>query len=1258
MPVNPRRLFFLLAALVASIAFVPDAASAQQADVIRGRVIGPDSLPVVDVLVTVTSFSGNVSRTARTNRDGRYTITFPGGDGDYMVSFAAIGYAARRFEVKRMADEEILVADAKLTKVDAVLGAVNVTAPRDKVARNDATPDISGTERPIPTADVPANLMGDLAAMAATLPGVQTVPGEGGDPNGYSVLGLGADQNNTTLNGMNFGGNGLPRDAAVSSSLVTTPYDVSRGGFSGAQFSLRTGPGSNFLTRGMSLNLDGPGAQWTDAAARALGQEYANVSLGGRVSGPITFDKAFYNMSWQLGRRSNDYSTLMDTDPIGLQAAGVSSDSAARLIDILGSAAVPATVGGVSSSRLSDQGNVFGSFDFAPPASTRGSAYNLSFNGGWNRNRPAFGSTTATPASDGERTSWRGGLQGRHTTYFGVGILSETSLGANYGRTSADPYLSLPGGRVRVNSTFDDGTNGVQMLSFGGSQALSSSSSTTSAQAMNQLSWFSGNNKHRLKLTSELRYDGVSQDQSNNLLGTFTFNSLADLQAGRPAQFTRQLTRRTRDAGQLIAGVSLGDSWRKSSNFQLQYGVRVDANRFLDEPTYNPQLETALGVRNDRAPNNVYVSPRVGFSWSYGQAAAIAGFQGAARGPRAVVRGGVGLFQNTPTVNQIGNALDNTGLPSGVQQLTCIGAAAPSPDWTAYASNLGQVPDRCADGSTGTVFSETAPNVTLFAENYVAPRSIRSNLQWDGPILGNRLAANIDATYSLNLNQASFVDLNFNPATRFTLADEGGRPVFVQPGSIVPTTGAIAARDARVSPLFSRVTEQRSDLRSESRQISLRLSPAQFSTRFSWSASYVYSNVRERVRGFTSTVGNPLEMDWTRAGFDSRHQIVYSLGYNFWDAVRVSWFGQFRSGQPFTPVISGDVNGDGYSNDRAFIFDPNNANDPALESAMLQLVRNGSSAARDCLTKQLGQLAKRNSCQGPWTSNANLTISFNPAKIRMPQRASIQFQLSNPLAAADMLLHDDDNLKGWGQFATPDPSLLYVRGFDPATQRYRYEVNQRFGATNPQFSAFRAPVTLTAMLRFDVGPTRERQMLTQQLNRGRTLPGQKLPEPMMRVMYGQGGGIQNPLATILRQQDSLKLTAKQADSIAALNRWYTIRNDSIWAPVAKYLGSLPDRYDEGAAYDHYITARHATVDLLTKIGPEVKELLTPEQRRKLPPFVASYLEPRYLASIRSGTATFVGGMFPTMGGPVTIGGGPVFIGAGGGGGGAQVMIRQ
>jgi hypothetical protein len=105
----------------------------------------------------------------------------------------------------------------------------------------------------------------------------------------------------------------------------------------------------------------------------------------------------------------------------------------------------------------------------------------------------------------------------------------------------------------------------------------------------------------------------------------------------------------------------------------------------------------------------------------------------------------------------------------------------------------------------------------------------------------------------------------------------------------------------------------------------------------------------------------------------------------------------------------------------------------------------------------------------------------------------------------------------------------------------------------------------------------------------------------------------------------MRLTPAQADSIATLNRWYMIKVDSIWSPVAKYLADLPDNYDHDDAYDRYIGARHASVDLLAKLAPQVKRLLTPSQMRKLPPFVSAYLEPRYLASIRNGTNSFTGG---------------------------------
>ena len=39
------------------------------------------------------------------------------------------------------------------------------------------------------------------------------------------------------------------------------------------------------------------------------------------MSGPLSFDKAFYSFSYQLGRRANDLHTLLNTDAVGLQTA-------------------------------------------------------------------------------------------------------------------------------------------------------------------------------------------------------------------------------------------------------------------------------------------------------------------------------------------------------------------------------------------------------------------------------------------------------------------------------------------------------------------------------------------------------------------------------------------------------------------------------------------------------------------------------------------------------------------------------------------------------------------------------------------------------------------------------------------------------------------------------------------------------------------------------------------------------------------------
>src|SRR5205085_9438811 len=115
---------------------------------------------------------------------------------------------------KRLADEDVLIADARLTKPVTILGAVRVQGQRPAAPRegNNAT-DISGTERAVNSAALDLSSIGDLAALAASLPGVTLIPSTDGGPAGFSVFGLDAAANSFTLNGLSMNGSTLPPGA-------------------------------------------------------------------------------------------------------------------------------------------------------------------------------------------------------------------------------------------------------------------------------------------------------------------------------------------------------------------------------------------------------------------------------------------------------------------------------------------------------------------------------------------------------------------------------------------------------------------------------------------------------------------------------------------------------------------------------------------------------------------------------------------------------------------------------------------------------------------------------------------------------------------------------------------------------------------------------------------------------------------------------------------------------------------------------------
>lgn len=1197
-------------------------------DSLRGRVTTDSGTAVSGAQVIVTMGPERIVQRTATDPDGRWALVFANGTGDFLVYVSFPGRQPFRRRVTRGMPGFPAVGgrDAAFT-VDVVLkpaapaqlASVSVRASRPRPDRRGAgfgpgEPDVGAAERPIEgvAGAIPPDAAGDLAAQALTTPGVLGTAG------GVSALGLGPTQTNVTLGGLAFGGTELPRDARTQTRVTTSTYDPARGWFGGAQIAVELAPGNSFGSRRSHLTLDAPALQATDQAGTRLGQRASNVQASVGGDGPTAGDNWTYNYGAQASRRVADAPSLLDAPAGAFAAAGLAPDSAERLRAVARRTGIPIDAVGMSSgagARVTDQASFVARIDkpllnyrtFEPTRRT----YGLTAFGSWRRGEALGVTPLAAPASGASQTSVAAGVQGVYSAYLGRrDWLLDVRTGLSAGDDRRDPYLRLPSAQVLVGSappaaatTPSDGDRPALVpVALGGNAALASRRRTTLWETLGELRLYTPQHtRHRLTVTADARLDALREDPAADRLGTYSYPSLTAFDAGRPSTFGRALNAPGREASVWNGFLAAGDYWRPSDRLQVMYGGRLEANRFTSAPDANAALEQALGIRTDRVPNTVGFSPRAGFTWvrarSRTQGYTVTPLGTFRTGAPSILRGGIGMFRNLLGPDVVAASRASTGLPDANQRLLCVGSAVPAPDWEAWGAGV-PVPTACAPGTAS--FSDAAPGILAFDRAYTAPRSWRGNLSWASSRWG--LAYSLEGVYSYNLNQPGTVQGNFVGAPRFTLAGEG-RPVYVSAASIDPASGAVSSVESRRDLAFGRVALQRSDLRSVSRQVTLSLAPAAPQLgRWVLAGAYTLGQVRQQFRGFDgATFGDPATREWARGDFDVRHQFLTQAGYRR-GGVSLTLFGRVQSGVPYTPLVGADVNGDGLLNDRAFVFAPSTAgvtSAPARDAATRSLLASAPAPVRDCLRRTVGTAAPRNGCEGPWTATLNARIGLEGNVTQLGRRVHVGLNFANPLGGLDQLLHGE-RARGWGAPALPDPVLYRVAGFDAAAQRFRYEVNPRFGDTRPQATTVRAPFRLTLDVSLDLGRPVPEQQLDRWLQPGRGgRPGPRLSAADLKRRYVRN--VPDPYRAILQESDSLLLTREQAEALEAAQSRYRQRADSAWEVLAEDFAALDNRYDAGAA----LKRQEATVDAVWELTRRdvqavLPQVLSPIQQRLAP----------------------------------------------------------
>jgi hypothetical protein len=1195
--------FFSISSLAAALLFLPAAAFSQvgsTTDIIMGRVTSPDGHPIAGAHVEVTSTETQIARTKTTDADGRYSILFPDGGGTYQAQVIAIGYAPQRFNIIRNNDEDRLVHDVTMGKNATVLQSVQVRAS-NRGRNNGDRPEAGSTERGLPPGLIdrlPIDA-GDLNALATLAPGVIGISATDSTPAAFSVAGQPPNQNSITLDGLSFGSGSVPSEAVRNTRVITSTYDVARGQFTGGQVASTTRGGTNVFQGAVSYALRDPTLEFVDDGDNAFSQKYTQNQVNLGFGGPIVKNKLFTFGALTLTKRTDPLQDLLAADPLALERLGTNSDSVARFLGLLKQYGLQPTSALIPDQRLNDNASALVRVDY-----NLGEAHTLMLRGDWRGSVQDASriSALSVPHSGGDASGSGHGEMLTLTSHLGS-FINEMRGYTTLNHQSTDPYVQVPSGRVIVASDLPDGARGVSTLVFGVNPALPQQTHTQLNELSDEVSRVSHNAAHRVKLGLLVDEDESRNGTFNNELGTFTFNSLSDFGAGLPSSFTRTLSNQERNARSLNSALYLGDAWRQSPKLQLVYGLRLEHASYLDAPAYNPVIDTLFGHRTDNFPTETHLSPRLGFTYTYGMQE-----NAPALGS---IRGGFGEFRGKAPSQLFASAADANGLVNAQSQIVCVGSSVPLPDWPAYQADPSQVPTSC-NGTTQ--FANTRRNVTVFSDNFQAPRAWRGSLGITRRF-AERYTLSVDGNYSRGVAQTSAQDLNLDTTPKFSLASEGGRPVYAPITSIVPQTGAISLTGSRLHPDFGVVSEVNSNLNSNTRQLTFSFQG--ITTRaILFNASYTFTRSMDEAQGLSTfggfggggfggggsgatTAGNPNIAQRATSDNERRHSLLGTVTWPIKPAFELTAIARLTSGGFFTPLVGGDVNGDGLRNDRPFIFDPLSAPDTAVANGMSRLLASAPDRAKQCLVAQTNTIATRNSCSVPWSTSFDLQANIKPNSFGLKRNLTISVVGVNTLAGIDRLLHGNDNLHGWGQPAFPDRTLLFVRGFDPVSQRFLYQVNEHFGAAAGSRNAFRVPFQLAIQGRLTLGTDPARQQMNGVFGGGRG--GQRLTAADFRDRLARA--VPNPFREILDLNDSLKLelTADQKTKLTTLGDTLQARSDTIVGSLAQTLGGTDaknaDPLQLGMKMRGKIQEGRA---LATQAIKDAQSILTPEQWAKVP----------------------------------------------------------
>jgi hypothetical protein len=900
-----------------------------------------NALPGANVIATHVP-SGTIFGTT-TRGNGDYNLPNLRVGGPYTIAVSFVGFAKREYKDIYLQLSQNLRQDVRMVEEAVRAGEVLVTAERSAVMSAAHTGAATNVVREqidrLPT--ISRNFQDYYKLSPYFSP--STATGTSGN-----ALGRNSRYSNIQIDGANYndlfglGSTGAPAgqsnvtpislDAIEEFQLVVSPYDVRQAGFTGAGINAVTRSGTNQYKGSVFVYGRNESMAGKDSGNIAL-QGFKDYQVGGRAGGPIIENILFLFANAEITRFSQPFTRTFGNAVLGTNALPVPADSLQMVTDTLVHkyGYDPGSFTNIGYNRESDK--LFVRLDYNLAEGHRLTAR-------WNYlrssedNSPSRGRAPTDIYFDNGKyklddkthsialqlSSVYGNAMSNE---FILGYVDQSDIPTYYG--SAFPTLYIATATPTATGTV------AQNLVLGAEEFRHYNElGQKYFEITDNFTYYLGDHTFTLgakvdifKFRNLFIPDGFGAYTYSSILA-FLKDQKASSYSFRYSATSNALQEANWGANQF--GVYAQDEWVVNSALKLTAGLRVDIPTYPDKPNYNKAIDSTFHYRTDEPPKTMIAySPRIGFNYSVDEER------------NMQVRGGVGIFYGRFPFVWVGNQYANTGVDFytlGNQNIP----AKFNPD-----------PFNQAKPAASTLPSA---EVDLTKSNFKAPSIIRWNLAVDHK-LPYDLVATVEGIFSSTQNDVYYQNINL-------AGQQDALNVITGQGSLTP--GGVLAGDGR--PVWGKITSQAATAFTPVWINTLQFSPGVFLVRNTTQGSnanvtvQVQRTVPEGVNGtvaytwgmakdinsgnstqaasgwrFNPTQGNPNSPQLTYSQWDRRHRILTALSYRQdWGdglATTVGVFYNGQSGRPFSYMITGDVNGDGRSdNDLAYI--PKDANDIVL----------------------------------------------------------------------------------------------------------------------------------------------------------------------------------------------------------------------------------------------------------------------------------------------------------------------------------------